>query len=77
MKLFRWLSAEEGDKKTERTLVPKRPGSETYRLRDRTPSAKVRTSVPAPSMYALSFLSVLMMTEDLRIYFGYFLYQIY
>ncbi|XP_071154983.1 lipoxygenase homology domain-containing protein 1-like isoform X1 [Mytilus edulis] len=43
-----WLSKEEGDGKIERTLIAKRPGSETYRLRDRTPSSKVRPKIPTP-----------------------------
>ena len=51
--IFRWLSKEEGDGKIERTLFPKRPGSDTYRLRDRTPSAKVKPKVPSPGITLL------------------------
>jgi hypothetical protein len=47
------LSKEEGDGKIERTLFPKRPGSDTYRLRDRTPSAKVKPKVPSPGITLL------------------------
>lgn len=61
--IYRWLSKEEGDGKIERTLIAKRPGSETYRLRDRTPSSKVRPKIPTPGkIYSLTYF--LLITFD-------------